>query len=345
MHSVRRLPLTSLRIIPVNVSCGLLKCSCSTGLQESVAPRMTKKEKYLNFILKEHDYFLTNGLQPVPQELSEKQLTQLLRTRSTTDRIQTFNFHYKAENHSFLKKIKGEEDAANQDDSSRNIENLEKDYRSIHRISKSVVIRHYNYNMFQDMILNDSQQIVFDFSFEGEMRDRDISSLCKQIRDVWSYNRTLAKRFQIIFSGLKKNSHQYKMLESVLVAPNNGSFESLEDFPVTIYEDDYLSRPDRDANLVYLSPNSVHTLKKFDPNANYVIGALVDKCTSDPLSLSKARRLSLPHRRLPLHIACNEVKTTRALTLDIVIQMLVSMRDSGRLNEIANILPRRYKQS
>jgi ribonuclease P protein 1 len=52
--------------------------------------------------------------------------------------------------------------------------------------------------------------------------------------------------------------------------------------------------------IVYLTPHCREDLGKWDHDAVYVVGALVDKSTQDPFSLAKAKKLGIKTRKLPL---------------------------------------------
>ncbi len=65
-------------------------------------------------------------------------------------------------------------------------------------------------------------------------------------------------------------------------------------------EASYLDLVDKD-KLIYLSPHSPYEMSEYDHNAVYIIGAIVDVSVGGrPLTLAKAKRDNIKHKRLPL---------------------------------------------
>lgn len=85
------------------------------------------------------------------------------------------------------------------------------------------------------------------------------------------------------------------------------SFEMVEKYmpnirttvPMLMSEDCFTTVYRRE-KMLYLSPDSENELLTYDPDDIYVLGAVVDKRESLPLTLTKARMLGMRHARLPL---------------------------------------------
>ena len=53
-------------------------------------------------------------------------------------------------------------------------------------------------------------------------------------------------------------------------------------------------------NLVYLTPDCREELKVYDPDAIYIIGAIVDLSANKPLTMAKSKRQKIRFAKLPL---------------------------------------------
>ncbi|KAG0721849.1 Mitochondrial ribonuclease P protein 1 [Chionoecetes opilio] len=71
------------------------------------------------------------------------------------------------------------------------------------------------------------------------------------------------------------------------------------EYPVPINPKSYLDKYPKE-QLVYLTPHCQEELLVYDHNAVYIIGAIVDKSSGEPLSLAKAKREGIRMQKLPL---------------------------------------------
>jgi len=97
-------------------------------------------------------------------------------------------------------------------------------------------------------------------------------------------------------------------------------------------------------NTVYLSPDAEEPLLDFDDKTNFIIGGLIDRTVIKGASLSTARKLEIPARRLPLdEFYPGMIK--KALSINQVAEILVmyrSTKDWGKALE--EVVPERYKK-
>ena len=55
-------------------------------------------------------------------------------------------------------------------------------------------------------------------------------------------------------------------------------------------------------DLVYLTPNAPDFMTEYDPHKIYIIGGLVDKVVTKPVTMAKAKREGIKMAKLPLDL-------------------------------------------
>ena len=95
--------------------------------------------------------------------------------------------------------------------------------------------------------------------------------------------------------------------------------------------------------IVYLTPHCNQVLEGYDPDSVYIVGALVDKTTREPLSLAKAKRDGVKMRTLPLDYL--SFKGDKLLSLNAMMAILVDMRVEGDWRKVLerHVPPRKVK--
>lgn len=81
--------------------------------------------------------------------------------------------------------------------------------------------------------------------------------------------------------------------------------------------------------LVYLSPQSKHTLTKFSHDDIYIVGAYVDPRTHKPISMEKATEQGIRTCKFPLDEYLHWGSGSKTLTLDQVVNILVTLKNTG----------------
>ncbi|KAI0986119.1 hypothetical protein GJ496_006992 [Pomphorhynchus laevis] len=76
--------------------------------------------------------------------------------------------------------------------------------------------------------------------------------------------------------------------------------------------------------MVYLSPQSNCEMKSYDPDKKYIIGGLVDK-PSRPLTFTKCKELGIKCEKLPLDRYLKFDGGTKELTIDQMINIMLSL--------------------
>ncbi|KAH8864628.1 tRNA methyltransferase 10 [Schistosoma japonicum] len=270
---------------------------------EEVLNRLTPEDaERLEFCMTEYRNMLEQGAD-VPKSLSKKNVLDLLCCTSFTSRANFLKFLFKnekrIENHHRKKAEKVsvvfERKPASCD-------------RILRMIDEKCVRLHWDFWQASEIRCPDSAQpLLFDFSFESEMRLVDLKSLSNQMTYVLNRNRVMRPHpFNMVLCGLKQGTNQYAFLEDALgVNMEGSSIKSLNDLPWTItpnhFSDEY-SVHDPEQPVILLSPNSRHTFEagEYDHNAAYVIGAVVDRAVRRPISSAIARQLGIKCVSLPL---------------------------------------------
>uniref|UniRef100_A0A915IZD0 SAM-dependent MTase TRM10-type domain-containing protein n=1 Tax=Romanomermis culicivorax TaxID=13658 RepID=A0A915IZD0_ROMCU len=123
---------------------------------------------------------------------------------------------------------------------------------------------------------------------------RDINLTAKQIKFCYALNIAHRQPFNLIFTGYESNAKWASMFNKQFYP------KGISAFPVTVTEKSYMDLYPHE-KLVYLSPDAPETLREFDSDNVYIIGAMVDKTSSRKnLTYGIAKRLGIRSQRLPL---------------------------------------------
>ncbi|XP_014206105.1 mitochondrial ribonuclease P protein 1 homolog [Copidosoma floridanum] len=159
------------------------------------------------------------------------------------------------------------------------------------RISDQTMNQLWNWNSLKSVMWGN--KIVFDFSYEQYMNPQEIKSCAKQIMGSYAVNRLHNFPFNVYLCNVN--------LKGLLMTSLAKFIPTLfdDDFPWTVSSKSFIELFDKDS-VVYLTGNSNKTLEKYDHNSVYIIGAFVDKCYKQPVSLAKAKQLGISTAKLPL---------------------------------------------
>lgn len=115
-----------------------------------------------------------------------------------------------------------------------------------------------------------SQSLVIDCSYEEHMVWRETLNAAKQMTLVFGDNRLHKEPFNIHLCNVNNDSEFLKQLKK--------NIPCMEEpwFPMNIHTESYLDIFPRE-KLVYLTPHCRNELTRFDPDAIYIIGCMVDK--------------------------------------------------------------------
>lgn len=179
-----------------------------------------------------------------------------------------------------------------------------------------------------------SQPLVFDFSYESNMGRREIENTVSQLMEVDGWNRRATDPFHLHFCNLQPNGAYMQELQKRYGA------ETWNQLLITSTERQHVDMfpPEQ---LVYLTADSPNVLKSFDHHKVYVIGALVDRSIQSGLSLANAKRLKLATARLPLDEYLHWEIGAKNLTLDQMIRIMLTLRETGNWEEALKFVPQR----
>ncbi|KAM9320044.1 tRNA methyltransferase 10 homolog C [Gastrophryne carolinensis] len=177
------------------------------------------------------------------------------------------------------------------------------------------------------------QPLIFDMRYDRYMSQREIENTVSQLMMCEGFNRRSADPFHIHFCNLQPNGayhkeleHRYKQaLDNLLVTATAKS-------PVDLFPRH---------QLVYLTADSPNVLKEFDHNKIYIVGAFVDKSQKTGVSLGVAKRLNMATARLPLDNYLKWDIGAKNLTLNQMIEILMTLKDTGDWNNALSFVPTR----
>ncbi len=166
------------------------------------------------------------------------------------------------------------------------------------------------------------------------MNDIEINLCVKQMVYTFATNRTFDYPSDVHICNFEANSKfGKKMLRSIPTMLN-------PEFPMNVHSTSYMDVFDKD-KLVYLTPHCRQDLVNFNPDDVYIIGAMVDKASSNQVSLAKAKKLGLRMARFPLDRYFT-IQGYKTLTLNQVLEILLKLKMTNDwMTALSGSLPNR----
>lgn len=161
--------------------------------------------------------------------------------------------------------------------------------------------------------------IIFDCGFCHEMAKHEIQNTAKQLTHSFSQNRDHSRPFDIHFCNFENGSLLHNYLLTYM--------KNAHRLPIKLHETDLMEIFPAE-QLIYLTPESENELTNIPLNVNFIVGAIVDKAESKPLTLSKAKRLGIKTARLPLDRYL-KFRSHKSLTIDQVTRILLDFKKTG----------------
>ncbi|XP_055786337.1 tRNA methyltransferase 10 homolog C-like [Salvelinus fontinalis] len=178
------------------------------------------------------------------------------------------------------------------------------------------------------------QPLVFDMSYEQQMTRREVENTVSQLMEVEGWNRRASEPFHLHFCNLQPDGGYRKELVKRYGA------EAWQRLLITSTEQCHVDLFPRD-DLVYLTADSPNVLRTFDNSKVYIVGSMVDRSIQSGLSLANAKRLKLNTARLPLDDFLQWETGAKNLTLDQMIRILLTLKETGRWEEALEYVPKR----
>jgi ribonuclease P protein 1 len=160
------------------------------------------------------------------------------------------------------------------------------------RLQDKLINQHEAKRCYESLLFG--EKLIFDMSYDDLMRPFDITNTVDQILEGHGLNKSYPETFYLYLSKAKRNS---KFLQRLSKSTTGG----YQDYPFTVTEKSYLDLFPKD-DLVYLTPNAPDYLKEYDPYKIYIIGGLVDKVVTKPVTMAKAKREGIKMAKLPIDL-------------------------------------------
>ncbi|KAI5751916.1 hypothetical protein M8J77_012055 [Diaphorina citri] len=191
-----------------------------------------------------------------------------------------------------------------------------------HRLYDSYMNKIDNFRAMNSIQLG--PDIIIDMDYYDYMNNMEQSLLAKQLLFMLSENRLLWEPYNLIFSSFYKESIVAQKLTMVV----NNLY--MDDFPFNYTSKHFTELNYSREELVYLTPHTNNVLLEHTPGSVYIIGGMLDKRITQPLSLAKAKKEKIRAAKLPLDNFLDWGTGHKSLTLN---QVLAIMNDWRRTND------------
>lgn len=178
-------------------------------------------------------------------------------------------------------------------------------------------------------------KLIIDCSYDSYMTNQEASNAAKQFMLSFAENRNHDEPFDLHFCNVDLESYSMKVLMKFM--------PSLLDpaFPVHVHKENVTEVFPRE-RLVYLTPHCRTDLNVYNPDDIYIIGGMVDKAHSEPLSLAKAKRLGIRMARFPLDRYLQwKGGSGKSLTVNQALKIMLDIKETQDWNKALSIVPRR----
>lgn len=166
------------------------------------------------------------------------------------------------------------------------------------------------------------KNVIFDFSYDSFMNQREKNSLVYQLMICLGLNRRSKQPFPILFANLDQSSYVFRKLDEYYMR------RSRAPSMIKLTDKSYLDLLPRD-QIVYLSPHAEESLTEFRPEYHYVLGCFIDISFSRPLSYKKAQAEGVKCYKLPIdEFVAYSNQRNRLLPLPIVHQILLDKKEN-----------------
>ncbi|XP_009889933.1 PREDICTED: mitochondrial ribonuclease P protein 1 [Charadrius vociferus] len=189
----------------------------------------------------------------------------------------------------------------------------------------------YNWRVAQSMIFG--QPLIFDMSYEKDMSVREVANTVRQIVLSESCNRRSVDPFHIHFCNFNDDSLYHKEFIKHYK-------EAWGKLLITVTDQCYTDVFPKD-KLIYLTADSPKVMKTFDHDKIYIIGSMVDRSIKTGVSLARAKRLGLETAALPLEKYLLWNSGAKNLTLDQMMHILLTLKDTGDWKKALEFVPKR----
>ncbi|XP_071289635.1 tRNA methyltransferase 10 homolog C [Agelaius tricolor] len=304
-----------------------------SGLQEEVS-EMVSEPKELSSLAAARETLEMWRLagRAVPENMSEEQLKTFMECPSKSAKKKYLKYLH-------LKELYKKNDKRKMDEKrERRLEAQDQDSKTDETKKSPFVClwsrtmdKAYNWRAAQSMIFG--QPLVFDMSYEKEMSVREVSNTVRQIVMSESSNRRSVDPFHIHFCNFKDDSLYHREFIK-------NYREAWDKLLITVTDQCYTEIFPKD-KLIYLTADSPKVMKAFDHDKIYIVGSMVDKSIKRGVSLARAKRLGLETAALPLDKYLLWSAGAKNLTLDQMMHILLTLKDTADWKKALEFVPKR----
>ncbi|EFA10439.1 mitochondrial ribonuclease P protein 1 homolog [Tribolium castaneum] len=321
---------------------------CAEAAQGPNIEALTNGDKELEHKLKvlilEVDVMRQEGkLVPDDEFLKDKHWKELLELPTYSARKRLLEYLFKISKKKENRLIKKEEKKQQRGDKPEKKENetLEEFVSTYDLAHNNIFLRVYDntinqlYNNRLVQAMQFGQKLVVDCGYDQDMTVRENKNCAKQLTLLFAENRAHDDPFDLHYCSLAPDTILHETLQSNIATLHEPWF------PLNVHETSYLEKFPRE-QLVYLTPHCREELVKYDHDAIYIIGAIVDKVNTQPLSLAKAKREGLRMAKLPLDRYLQWGSGSgKSLTLNQCVAILLDVKHTGDWEYALRHVPRR----
>ncbi|TSK17808.1 Mitochondrial ribonuclease P protein 1 [Bagarius yarrelli] len=178
------------------------------------------------------------------------------------------------------------------------------------------------------------QPLVFDMSYDQHMMRRELENTISQLMESEGWNRRSIDPFHLHFCNLQPDgTYQRELLKRY----GQETWDRLFVTATSRHHVDIFPRE----NLVYLTADSPNVMRTFDHSKVYVVGAMVDRSIQSGMSLANGKRFNLSTARLPLDEYLYWEMGAKNLTLDQIIRIMMTIKETGSWEKALEFVPKR----
>lgn len=276
----------------------------------------------------------------VPQEMTDEEVETLAKLTTKSSRKKYLKYLALKEGHKIARKEKKEKKKTEREERLKRDYAEEGDDQKSQEVKNTFLLQFWNRSLDSHLAWRSAQAmvfgqpLVFDMSYDSSMSRQEIENTVNQMMEVEGWNRRATEPFHLHFCNLQEGgAYKKEFLKRY-------GTEAWDRLLITSTERQHFDVFPRD-QLVYLTADSRNVLRTFDHSKVYIIGAIVDRSIQTGLSLANAKRLKLATARLPLdeflHWGCG----AKNLTLDQMIRIMLTMKQTGKWEEAFKFVPTR----
>ncbi|NWW62816.1 TM10C methyltransferase, partial [Ifrita kowaldi] len=304
-----------------------------SGLQEEVSETVSEPKELSSLAAARETLEMWRlAGRAVPENISEEQLKTFMECPSKSAKKKYLKYLHLKELHKKNDKRKMDEKRERrleaQDQASKMDETKKSSFLCMW---SSTMDKAYNWRAAQSMIFG--QPLVFDMSYEKEMSVREVTNTVRQIVLSESCNRRSVDPFHIHFCNFKDDSLYHREFIKQYR-------EAWGKLLITVTDQCYTEIFPKD-KLIYLTADSPKVMKTFDHDKIYIVGSMVDKSIKTGVSLARAKRLGLETAALPLEKYLLWSTGAKNLTLDQMMHILLTLKDTADWKKALEFVPKR----